>query len=382
MGNQVLIISLRRRRHRRHRLGARRASSRRCWSASSTRSARCFFPQAAGILVYVLMAAILLWRPEGLFRARMTMQRRARRTRYRWPAACRAARRCFRSSAASSTSTSRSRSMILAIFALSLELLVGRTGLVSFGHAAFFGIAAYATALLSPQAGAAVARWLLPAVLAIAALAALAVGALSLRTRGIYFIMVTLAFAQMAYYVFHDTKFGGGSDGIYLYVKPVARDRRRDADRSRPAADVLLRRRSPRWSRRLRAARAARSRRASVTRSPASRANEQRMRAAGFSTYPYKLAAFALAGALAGVAGIPVRGQGRLRQSGDPRVAPVGHRAADADPRRHRHAARCGARRVRVRAAEGALPVRGAVRRFRAGIGSCRSASRSSRASR
>src|SRR6478672_12817510 len=111
--------------------------------------------------------------------------------------------------------------MILGIFALSLELLVGLTGLVSFGHAAFFGIAAYATALLSPQAAAASIAWLLPAVLAIATLAALAVGALSLRTRGIYFIMVTLAFAQMAYFVFHDMKFAGGSDGRYLYVKPV-----------------------------------------------------------------------------------------------------------------------------------------------------------------
>ena len=104
--------------------------------------------------------------------------------------------------------------MILGIFALSLELLVGLTGLVSFGHAAFFGIAAYATALLAPQAAAASIAWLLPAVLAITTLAAAAIGALSLRTRGIYFIMVTLAFAQMAYFVFHDMKFAGGSDGL------------------------------------------------------------------------------------------------------------------------------------------------------------------------
>src|SRR5689334_19886534 len=111
--------------------------------------------------------------------------------------------------------------MILAIFALSLELLVGHVGLVSFGHAAFFGVAAYATALMSPEAHAPSLAWLLPAALAITALVALAIGALSLRTRGIYFIMVTLAFAQMAYFVFHDMKFAGGSDGRYLYVKPV-----------------------------------------------------------------------------------------------------------------------------------------------------------------
>ena len=104
--------------------------------------------------------------------------------------------------------------MISAIFALSLELLVGMTGLVSFGHAAFFGIAAYAVALLSPAPGAPALWWLLPAAVGLAALYAAIVGALSLRTRGIYFIMVTLAFAQMAYYVFHDTPLGRGSDGI------------------------------------------------------------------------------------------------------------------------------------------------------------------------
>jgi branched-chain amino acid transport system permease protein len=191
--------------------------------------------------------------------------------------------------------------MILGIFALSLELLVGRTGLVSFGHAAFFGIAAYATALLSPQADAASIAWLLPAVLAIATLAALAVGALSLRTRGIYFIMVTLAFAQMAYFVFHDMKFAGGSDGRYLYVKPVlAIGRVTLIDLDRPltfyyvtfAALVLV------------YALLAAVGRARFGHALAGiKANEQRMRAAGFSTYPYKLAAFGLAGALAGVAG-------------------------------------------------------------------------------
>ncbi len=84
--------------------------------------------------------------------------------------------------------------MILSVFALSLELLVGQTGLVSFGHAAFFGIGAYVAALLSPQSGPASFWILLPAAVAASGLYALAVGALSLRTRGIYFIMVTLAF--------------------------------------------------------------------------------------------------------------------------------------------------------------------------------------------
>jgi branched-chain amino acid transport system permease protein len=111
--------------------------------------------------------------------------------------------------------------MIYAIFALSLELLVGTTGLVCFGHAALFGIGAYSAVLLSPEYDAGPLAVLLPASIAAAAVYALFMGALSLRTKGVYFIMVTLAFAQMAYYVIHDTKVGGGTDGIYLNVKPV-----------------------------------------------------------------------------------------------------------------------------------------------------------------
>ena len=186
--------------------------------------------------------------------------------------------------------------MIYAIFALSLELLVGTTGLVCFGHAAFFGIGAYAAVLLSPGYDARPLWLLLPASILAAGAYALVVGALSLRTRGVYFIMVTLAFAQMAYYVVHDTPFGGGTDGIYLNAKP-----------SFPglnlgnglqfyfltwllllavfaALAVIL---QSRFGRAL----------AGI------RVNEQRMRATGFSTYPYKLAAFTLSGGIAGLAG-------------------------------------------------------------------------------
>jgi branched-chain amino acid transport system permease protein len=130
-----------------------------------------------------------------------------------------------------------------------------------------------------------------------AALYALAVGALSLRTKGVYFIMVTLAFAQMAYYVVHDTPLGGGTDGIYLNVKPSVAGL---IDLDNPITlylatlavlvlvfaflGVLLR---SRFGRAL----------AGI------RVNEQRMRATGFSTYPYKLAAFTVSGAIAGLAG-------------------------------------------------------------------------------
>jgi len=191
--------------------------------------------------------------------------------------------------------------MILAIFALSLELLVGRTGLVSFGHAAFFGIAAYATVVLTSTASPASLAWLLPAAVSVSAIAALAIGSLSLRTRGIYFIMVTLAFAQMTYFVFHDMKFAGGSDGRYLDAKPVlGLDGAMLLDLGRPLALYYLT---------LGCLCAVYAFLALLGRSrfghalAGIKANEQRMRAAGFSTYSYKLAAFVIAGAIAGVAG-------------------------------------------------------------------------------
>src|SRR5215831_19222653 len=112
--------------------------------------------------------------------------------------------------------------MILAIFALSLDLLVGYTGLVSFGHAAYFGIGAYTLALLTPKYEAANLWLTLGAATGIAGLAAFAVGLFVVRVKGIYFIMVTLAFAQMFYFVFHDTAFGRGSDGISMNFKPDA----------------------------------------------------------------------------------------------------------------------------------------------------------------
>jgi branched-chain amino acid transport system permease protein len=111
--------------------------------------------------------------------------------------------------------------MILAILAMSLDLLVGVAGLVSLGHAAFFGLGGYMLAMMSPQYEAANLWLVLPAGLGAVALAALVVGFLSIRTSGIYFIMVTLAFGQMGFYFFNDSKLAGGSDGAYIYVKPA-----------------------------------------------------------------------------------------------------------------------------------------------------------------
>lgn len=190
---------------------------------------------------------------------------------------------------------------VYAIFALSLELLVGTTGLVSLGHAAFLGIGGYVTVLATGDGGARSLLWLLPAAVGAAALYALFVGALSLRTKGVYFIMVTLAFAQMAYFVFHDTKLGGGSDGIFLYSKPVLEIGGRtliDLDDKQHLYYVVLAALVGTYAL---LGLIGRSRFGHAL--AGIRVNEQRMRAAGFSTYGYKLAAFVVAGALAGLAG-------------------------------------------------------------------------------
>ena len=115
-----------------------------------------------------------------------------------------------------------SKIMIFGIFAMSLDMLVGFTGLVSLGHGAFFGIGAYALLLLSPQYAAADLWFSLPAAIAAAAVAALAIGLLVLRSSGVYFIMATLAFTQMFFYYVTGSKALGGSDGAYIFVKPDA----------------------------------------------------------------------------------------------------------------------------------------------------------------
>jgi len=193
------------------------------------------------------------------------------------------------------------KTMILAIFAMSLDLLVGYTGLVSLGHAAFFGLAGYALALIQPQYDPMSLFVTLPAALAVCALFALLTGWLVLRTRGVYFIMVTLAFCQMAYFVFHDTDAGGGSDGIYINFKPtvaVGGVTLIDLESNVQfyyamlvllgAVYLLLRRiLDSNFGRAL----------------SGIRVNEHRMRAIGFPVARYQLGAYVLAGTLAGLSG-------------------------------------------------------------------------------
>lgn len=110
--------------------------------------------------------------------------------------------------------------MIFGLFCMSLDFLVGIVGLVSLGHAAFFGLGAYLLVLTTPEYETPSLLRAVPLVLGGVAAAALAVGAVALRTSGIYFIMVTLAIGQMFFYLFNDSKLAGGSDGIFLFARP------------------------------------------------------------------------------------------------------------------------------------------------------------------
>src|SRR5580765_5463407 len=110
------------------------------------------------------------------------------------------------------------RIVILAMAAVSLNLIMGFGGMVSFGHAAYLGIGGYAIGILAKEGiNSGFLQW--PLALAMSALFALAVGALSLRTRGVYFIMITLAFAQMIYYVAIVLDRYGGDDGMTIYKR-------------------------------------------------------------------------------------------------------------------------------------------------------------------
>jgi branched-chain amino acid transport system permease protein len=112
------------------------------------------------------------------------------------------------------------RMVVAAIAATSLNLVLGYGGLVSFGHAAFVGLGAYATAILVAEG--ITSGWVhLGATLAVTGVAALAIGAISLRTRGVYFIMITLAFAQMLFYLANSVKGYGGDEGLNIRARSV-----------------------------------------------------------------------------------------------------------------------------------------------------------------
>ena len=193
------------------------------------------------------------------------------------------------------------RMMIMAIFAMSLDLLQGVMGLVSLGHAAYFGLAGYALAFLTPQTEAVSLWWTLPVAVLASGLAALVIGFFVVRTHGIYFIMVTMAFAQMVFYLFFDNKVLGGSDGLYVNFKPSAAifgwvpfdlDNKRVLYYFTLATLLLV----YAFLRRLLWSPFGRT-------LSGIRVNEHRMRAMGYGVFGYKLSAFTLAGALAGLSG-------------------------------------------------------------------------------
>lgn len=191
--------------------------------------------------------------------------------------------------------------MILAIFAMSLDLIVGFTGLVSLGHALYFGLAGYVLALIVPDAAAGSVWITLPVSLAVTAGAALVIGLLCIRTSGVYFIMVTLAFGQMFFYLFNDSAFAGGSDGLYIFFTPEMK-----------IGDLVildLGNRQTFFYVSLAAMVAVYLLLFAIVRSPFGQviqgihANEHRVRALGYNTVTYKLVSFVISGTLAGLAG-------------------------------------------------------------------------------
>ena len=188
------------------------------------------------------------------------------------------------------------RVMIFAIAALSLNLILGYGGMISFGHAAYLGVGAYAVGVLAHYG---IDNGYLQWALAIgaSALVALAIGAVSIRTSGVYFIMITLAFTQMLYYLGISIAEYGGDDGMRLAVKsqfPGLIDLN-DANAFYYLVLAIL------VLALFLGHRLVNSRFGMVIR--AARSNEARTRSIGFSPYPYRLAAFVIAGAVCGLAG-------------------------------------------------------------------------------
>jgi branched-chain amino acid transport system permease protein len=188
------------------------------------------------------------------------------------------------------------RAIIFAIAAIALDLLVGYGALVSFGHAAYIGLGAYAVGILAAH-GVNEALISLPAALGAAALFALATGIVCLRTKGIYFIMITLAFGQMAFFTASSLAPYGGDDGLTIPARstlagfPIFA-----SDRSLYYVALICLTGVYLLCRALVASRFGRVYRGA-------RENAARMSAIGFEVFRFQLAAYVIAGMLAGLAG-------------------------------------------------------------------------------
>jgi branched-chain amino acid transport system permease protein len=188
------------------------------------------------------------------------------------------------------------RIVIFALAAVSLNLIMGYGGMMSFGHAAYLGIGGYAVGILAYEGiGSGFIQW--PVALAASALFALVIGALSLRTRGVYFIMITLAFAQMAYYIASGMARYGGDDGLTIYKRSDFGGLVNLSDRTQfyyVCLACLLGGIYLVW-------RIVNSRFGLVVQGV--RSNEQRMQAIGFHANRYRLVCFVIAGTMCGLAG-------------------------------------------------------------------------------
>ena len=264
-----------------------------------------FYPEASNFIIFVIMAIVLLLKPAGLFGRPLQVQNSMAAEALRQPVALSPALRWFGGGLLILLAllgplflypTFLMKVLCFALYAAAFNLLVGYAGLLSFGHAAFFGTAAYATGLamkhwgLSPELG-------LLAGTAVSALIGLVFGALAIRRQGIYFAMITLALSQVIYFIAVRAAFTGGEDGLqavprgylfgfidlsntwamYAFVLTVV-----------VLAFALI-------------ARIVASPYGEILR--AIRDNEQRAISLGYSAYRIKLLAFTLSAALAGLAG-------------------------------------------------------------------------------
>jgi branched-chain amino acid transport system permease protein len=189
------------------------------------------------------------------------------------------------------------RIVILAMAAVSLNLIMGFGGMVSFGHAAYIGIGGYMVGILGYEGiSSGLVQW--PLALAASACFALVIGAFSLRTRGVYFIMITLAFAQMIYYVGVGLDRYGGDDGLSIERRSQFGGLLNLSNRTvfyYLCLTLLLATVYLVW-------RLVNSRFGLVIQG--ARSNDRRMRAIGFPTYRYRLVCFVIAGTICGLAGV------------------------------------------------------------------------------
>lgn len=187
------------------------------------------------------------------------------------------------------------RVLIFALAATSLNFILGYGGMVALGHAAFFGAGAYVVAILSVQGvSQALIAW--PAAMVVAGALAFVIGLISLRTRGVYFIMITLAFAQMVFYLFISLRQYGGEDGINLAGPSLLPGLNLADNQTFYYVVLCVVMACLWWLNRLVQARFGQA-------LQGIRENESRMEALGYPVFRIKLLAFVIAGVLAGLAG-------------------------------------------------------------------------------